>query len=339
MLALAADVQLDELVEEVAGSVYTGYSFQRKSIAQLMGERQLDGDRSNEHLDSISALEAFGHDMDDAGRLCRRRGGVLCYIDIDPTALWDFHVQPGAIRRIVMNLLGNSLKFTKKGYIWISLRQARAPTREAPQIPKVILTISDSGKGISEDFLRNSLFSPFSQEDNLTQGTGLGLSLVRQIAATLGGYVTFTSQSGRGTTAQVTLPMMRTRQAIAKDRDFSGYLEELRGLSISLRGFTQRYERVIEETAEHPSSVSEAAVMEMLCRDWIGMRVLPLKGIEEEPPDLILCSESAFVSLEDQDPIVRLSLPTVVVCHDAYTVHDFAKSSRKAWNTEFISQP
>lgn len=304
-----------------------------------MGERQLEGDRSNEHLDSISALEAFGHDIDDAGRLYRRRGGVLCYIDIDPTALWDFHIQPGAIRRIIMNLLGNSLKFTKKGYIWISLRQIRVPTRDAPQISKVMLTISDSGKGISEDFLRNSLFSPFSQENNLTQGTGLGLSLVRQIATTLGGYVTFTSQYGRGTTAQVTLPVMRTRQAIAKDKDFAGYLEELRGLSVSLRGFTHRYERVIDETAEQPSSVSEAAVMEMLCRDWLGMRVLPLTGIEEEPPDLILSSESTFVSPEGRDTVIRPLLPTVVVCRNAYTAHALAKSSGKAWTTEFISQP
>lgn len=337
MLELTADVQLDLLVEEAAECVYAGYSFQRKSFAQVMGEK--DNDRCYQNLDSIAALEAFGHDMDDTAKLHRRQGDVLCYVDIDPTVTWDFRAQPGAVRRIIMNLFGNSLKFTHKGFIWISLRQLDIPTRDAPRRCNVILTISDSGSGIGEDFLRNSLFTPFSQENNHTPGTGLGLSLVRQISTTLGGCVTFTSQSGEGTTAQITLPMSHASHAIDKDKDLVGYLEELQDARICLRGFDRCFERVMEETDEQPSSVSEAAIMETLCRDWLGMRTIPCYSVEDERPDLFLLSELAFTDQKGQDTASKLSVPTVVVCRDAFTAHDFAKSPEKTWNTEFISQP
>lgn len=340
MLALSADVQLDVLIEEVAESVHAGYSFQRKSVAQLMGERKRnDGGKSYQNLDSITALEEFGPDMDDTAKFHRRHGDVLCYVDIDPTVTWNFCVQPGAVRRVIMNLFGNSLKFTHRGFIWISLRQLDISTRNEPQKCKVVLTISDSGNGISEDFLKNSLFLPFSQESSLTPGTGLGLSLVRQITTTLGGCVTITSQPGQGTTAQVTLPMSHARQSIAKDRDFAGYLEELQHASVCLRGFTRSFELVIEEAAEQVSSVSEAAVMEMICRDWLGMRIIPLSAVEEERPDLFLFSEPAFKDQIGRDTAIRLSIPTVVVCHDAFTAHNFAKSPEQTWTTEFVSQP
>lgn len=303
-----------------------------------MGEK--DDGKCYQSLDSIAALEAFGHDMDDTAKLNRRQG-VLCYVDIDPTVTWDFHVQPGAVRRVIMNVFGNSLKFTHKGFIWISLRQLDIATAvcDAPQKCQVVLTISDSGNGIGEDFLRNSLFSPFSQESNLTPGTGLGLSLVRQISTTLGGRVTFTSQSGQGTTAQITLPMSHATQAIAQDKDLVGYLEELQDVSICLRGFAQCFNRVIEEIDEQPSSVSEAAVMETLCRDWLGMRIIPFSSVEEEPPDLFLFSELVFTDQRGRDTASELAIPTVVVCRDAFAAHAFAKSPEKAWTTEFISQP
>lgn len=341
MPVLMADVQLDLLVEEVAESVLAGYSFQRKSVSQLMGEKPPHEDRqAHKRLDSISAIEGLGPDLDASSLSACQSGNVLCYLDIDPTVVWDFRVQPGSVRRIVLNLLGNSLKFTKHGFIWISLRQRDIPAHNAWQNShKIILTISDSGKGISEEYLRNQLFLPFQQENSLTPGTGLGLSLVRQVATTLGGCVTLTSQLGRGTTAQVTLPMTRSVEVIDREKDLLGHLEELRGSSICLRGFDHCYERVIEETSEQPSAVSEAAVMEMLCRDWLGMRIIPICAVEEERPDLFLFSEQAFADPDGRDIAIRLSIPTVIVCRDAFTARSLAKSPVKAWTTEFISQP
>lgn len=92
-----------------------------------------------------------------------------------------------------MNLFGNSLKFTKLGFISIRLRQEESLKRLCGGSPDVILTVSDSGKGIGEDYLRNHLFTPFAQEDHFAPGTGLGLSLVRQMTTALEGSINVAS--------------------------------------------------------------------------------------------------------------------------------------------------
>lgn len=311
------------------------------SIARMSrnNRRQID-DEAIGRLDTVAAVEAFGHDSVKSGMTQQsKREGVLVYLDIDPTVSWQFRAQPGAIRRVVMNLLGNSLKFTRKGYIWISLRQMEPSTRKGQQQTNVILMVSDSGKGIGDEYLQNDLFSPFKQEDPLAPGTGLGLSLVRQISSTMGGSVTVTSQLGRGTTARVTLPLARPIQAITDDDVHRELLERLRGLSLCLRGFNRFHERVVEATPEHPSQVSEAAVMETLCREWLGLQIIPASAVEQERPDIFLYNEAAFTDLDGRAISERLNIPAVVICRDALTAHTYAKSAEKSWVTEFISQP
>lgn len=341
MMAKESDAQLDVLVEEVTESVFAGYNFQVMSIARVSrnNKRQVD-DEAIGRLDTVAAVEAFGHDAVKSGMTQQsKREGVLVYLDIDPTVSWQFRAQPGAIRRVVMNLLGNSLKFTTKGYIWISMRQKKLSTRKGQPQTKVILMVSDSGKGIGDEYLQNDLFSPFKQEDPLAPGTGLGLSLVRQISSTMGGSVTVTSQLGRGTTARVALPLARPLQATNDDGVHRELLEKLRGTSLCLRGFNRFHERVVEATPEHPQKVSEAAVMETLCRDWLGLQIIPASAVEQRRPDIFLYNEAAFTDLDGRAISERLNIPAVVICRDALTAHTYAKSAEKSWVTEFISQP
>ncbi|KAK7749476.1 hypothetical protein SLS53_000050 [Cytospora paraplurivora] len=336
MMAKESDAQLDVLVEEVTES----YNFQMMSIARVSRKKRQIDDEAIGRLDTEAAFEAFAHDAIKSGMSQKsKREGVLVYLDIDPTVSWQYRAQPGAIRRVVMNLLGNSLKFTTNGYIWISMRQVDIPTRKGQQQSKVILMVSDSGKGIGDEYLQNDLFSPFKQEDPLAPGTGLGLSLVRQISSTMGGSVTVTSQLGRGTTARVTLPLTRPIQPVHDDCGHQELLEKLRGLSLCLSGFNRFHHRVIEETPEHPSKVSEAAVMETLCRDWLGLRIIPRDAVETDRPDIFLYNEAAFTDLDGRAISERLDIPAVVICRDALTAHTFAKSAEKSWVTEFISQP
>jgi signal transduction histidine kinase/CheY-like chemotaxis protein len=125
---------------------------------------------------------------------------------------WLYQVQPGSLRRLVMNLLGNSLKYTKKGTISVSLKateMARGRSRRQGLQDMIALTVSDTGKGISSEFLQKRLYTPFAQEDTLSLGTGLGLSIVRGIVRTLNGKISIQSKVGEGTTVQVLLPFER----------------------------------------------------------------------------------------------------------------------------------
>jgi heavy metal sensor kinase len=104
-------------------------------------------------------------------------------------------------QRMVANLLDNALKFTPpQGTVTVSLKADNG---------QVAISVSDTGIGISKDDLPH-VFKRFYRCDNsrAQQGTGLGLSLVKAIAGSLGGSVNATSHLGEGSTFTVTLPQM-----------------------------------------------------------------------------------------------------------------------------------
>lgn len=101
-----------------------------------------------------------------------------------------------------MNLLGNALKYTSHGYVHVTLETAETEQALSPHTvarSMVTLTVTDTGKGISSDFLRSKLFTPFTQENSLSSGTGLGLSIVKSIVSLLEGEIAIDSEVGRGT--------------------------------------------------------------------------------------------------------------------------------------------
>ncbi|KAJ5976431.1 CheY-like superfamily [Penicillium waksmanii] len=125
---------------------------------------------------------------------------------------WMYQVQPGSLRRLIMNLLGNSLKYTEKGLITVSIKateMSKGRSRRQGLQDMVALTVSDTGKGISSEYLQKRLYTPFAQEDTLSVGTGLGLSIVRGIVRALNGKISVESCVGEGTTIQVLLPFDR----------------------------------------------------------------------------------------------------------------------------------
>jgi Signal transduction histidine kinase len=108
---------------------------------------------------------------------------------------------PPKLRQILLNILGNAIKFTGEGGS-IELRAARKGNQ-------VLVTVRDTGIGIPEDKL-DRIFEPFYQVERGTtrryEGVGLGLAISRDLARTMGGEVVVDSVLGEGTTVTVTLP-------------------------------------------------------------------------------------------------------------------------------------
>ncbi|KAJ4415709.1 hypothetical protein N0V82_007202 [Gnomoniopsis sp. IMI 355080] len=342
MKSLIVDVRLDVLAEEVLESVAAGSTFQRMSIAQLARRDKRHVDRtSNQRLDSLQAMEELGA---ESLHLQLQPRNVSIFLDIDPSYAWAFSVAPGSVRRILMNLFGNSLKYTHEGIIKVSLTQETLVKKGRAKQCMVKLTVADTGKGISEEFLRNELFKPFSQEDRLAPGTGLGLSLVKQIISTLGGTISIQSGVNIGTKITVSLPLTpvatsRTSTAAVvteEDREFEHHVQALKGLRIKLLGFNKHTVKKIGDGS--CQEVDEYALKERICRDWLGLVVLP--GGEEDTkvpsPDLVLCTEASLDNFESKRP------PTVVVCWNSLVAYDRATSAVNHGMrgvVEYISQP
>lgn len=321
-------VELDCLVEEVVESVLAGYSHER-----ISAQRSLRDDLDyTKYRGAVAQRPAAGHHADTAAQ-----ERVQIFLDIERSASWRFNTHPGAFRRIVMNLFGNSLKFTRSGFIKVSLAQEPAKPFQHNVGATVLLTVSDSGKGISEDYIQNHLFTPFCQEDNFAPGTGLGLSLVRQITVNLGGEIKVASQVGRGTTITVSLPLPFTGDGpIPGDpTGLAEAVQTLRGRKVLLRGFDAADLDDGGRTASsgaHDSGKlveSQAHFLEGTCRDWLSMEVLDGRAGQQhqhkqQQPDLIIHHDSN-VSFSDGERIAgEAECPVFFVCEAVVATRNFS---------------
>jgi signal transduction histidine kinase/CheY-like chemotaxis protein len=134
--------------------------------------------------------------------------GIELDIDIDASARGWFLGDPTRLRQIVLNLVGNAIKFTQRGGVRVTCRAG-----EFADGCNLELKIRDSGIGIPADRL-GAIFRQFEQADNSTTrrygGTGLGLAISRQLARLMGGDITVKSAEGKGSTFTVLLDLPRT---------------------------------------------------------------------------------------------------------------------------------
>lgn len=126
---------------------------------------------------------------------------LVCYIRPDvPDALIG---DPARLRQVLVNLVGNAIKFTDEGEVEVLVERVS----EEDGVAQLCFSVRDTGPGIAQDKLED-IFAPFVQIDpSLTRrhgGTGLGLTISRRIVELLGGEITVDSTVGRGTTFRFT---------------------------------------------------------------------------------------------------------------------------------------
>ncbi|KAJ5930055.1 hypothetical protein N7466_005548 [Penicillium verhagenii] len=214
-------------------------------------------------------------------------------IDISPND-WVYNIPPGAIRRIIMNIFSNAIKYTEAGHVSLRLEADSSLSRHGTQEDIVTLTVTDTGKGISEEFLRSRLFVPFIQEDSLASGSGLGLSIVRSLLKPLGGSINFQSKPGSGTTAKVTIPLARSGQ------EFDAHFVNSRSptpeqASVPLdayllrQNYSGRTVAIVNSNFEDASDNQSWAVASRYLTDWYGLNVVSPSS--KRSIDLILLNE------------------------------------------------
>ena len=155
-------------------------------------------------LDSISfnARNAIG-DVASTVALRAHQKGLELIVDIDATVPPTLRGDPGRLRQILLNLLGNAIKFTHQGEIVLAVGC------ESSTPPDVTLhfSVKDTGVGIPQDRQR-SVFEPFTQADgSMTRtygGTGLGLTICAQLVRLMGGRIWVESEAGAGSTFHFT---------------------------------------------------------------------------------------------------------------------------------------
>ena len=146
-------------------------------------------------------------EVDDIVRFQAEQNGLRLYTDHDDVHDADLLGSALYLKKILVNLYSNAIKYNKPGgSITTRLREVSRTADTAVYA----FTIRDTGIGMTQDFIDNHLFEAFSQEDNAARsqygGTGLGMSIVSQLVQKMNGTITVESTVGEGSSFTVTLP-------------------------------------------------------------------------------------------------------------------------------------
>ncbi|KAF2198548.1 hypothetical protein GQ43DRAFT_400644 [Delitschia confertaspora ATCC 74209] len=320
IMTLITDVDLGSLTEEVLETVFAGYNFQKNAAA------------------------AFGKSTPSANA----ESNLAIIIDIDQSINYVFRTQPGAWRRILMNVFGNALKYTETGYIKVKLSVKACPP-SLENTSEVRLTILDSGIGISDEYMRTRLWHSFAQEDPLSQGTGLGLSIVKQIVHSLGGSIDVQSKKGVGTRVTVSCRLQHSMpspgvSASLTDTDFPSIKKRTKGKKVVFVGFEQQAGDYFPGKGPKFKEATEQTLkaLEHTCNDWFGLTVVHPKDPTSTDADLFIASEAGAELLRahfSSNAAASSTTPVIVVCQGAASACSTTTMTVPGHVFECIPQP
>lgn len=257
---------------------------------------------------------------------------------------WNYMIAPGAWRRLLLNLVTNSIKYTDEGgflHVELSVRQQTSLGRMPSDFDVIELVCTDSGRGMSQEYLDYGLWKEFSQEDSHSQGVGLGLSLVHSIVKDSGGNIDVQSKKGRGTIITVLIPLRRSKTPGEKPEDSVGIRlwRQLEHPTYQLVGFdaaTKGDARLAEATAILRRSVERA---------FSGVGLHQHDNPASKAADVYVVSETAAMSASESGLPAGLDnaafkKPWIVLCHSAVSAQAIqAHSTPWLANAIFVSQP
>ena len=161
---------------------------------------------------------------------------------------------PGRFRQILINLVGNAVKFTDRGEIFVTLAIEMSPGQAA----RLRVEVRDTGIGLTAE-AQKRIFQSFTQADSSTTrrygGTGLGLSISRQLVEIMGGVMAVESEPGRGSTFWFTLPL---EAAISAPPPAAAPLDGIAGRRILVVDDNETNRRILARLLERWGAVAVA---------------------------------------------------------------------------------
>ncbi|MEC4673225.1 MAG: response regulator [Nitrospirota bacterium] len=221
---------------------------------------------------------------------------------VHPTVPRFVQGDPGRVRQILTNLIGNAIKFTENGDVVIHIETATEPTagsrdtsrgKESPELRRVGLRmrVCDTGIGMSVESQAH-LFQSFSQADLSTTrkygGTGLGLAISKELVDLMGGKIDVTTQLGKGSEFTATIPFVlgpRSEQPLESEPSY----EEFRDCRVLLIEPHVPTRQGLEQALElsHAKCVSTGDTLE-------GQKRLKEAQTQGNPYDIVLLAENVL---------------------------------------------
>jgi len=247
------------------------------------------------------------------------------------------------LRQVLINLLGNAIKFTEHGQVCFTI---------TPEDERIRFEVTDSGLGIPQHQI-SQIFEPFQQADNVvgqTEGTGLGLPISKNLVEAMGGQLQVTSQIGTGSCFWfvIPLPVVETLPNLAAQQGFSahgiiGYhlhkqAQRTRPLSVLVTD-NQWENRMVLRNLLTPLGF---AVMEAESGE-LALNIAQRLCAEQQPPDVILMDlkmpgMDGFTCTRELRQLAGLA-DTVIIAFSASVFAQFRQQSLQAGCNDFLAKP
>ncbi|KAI7554397.1 hypothetical protein KC331_g574 [Hortaea werneckii] len=243
---------------------------------------------TEEVVESVTSAHRFELNSKDTMRPVSRSAGtagsqaaardVAVIVNIKKRANWWVTLSKGSWTRVITNLVGNALKYTKSGTVIVSLNAENIDRDRA----EVLLAIQDTGVGMSKQFVSTDLFTPYKQADFDQVGTGLGLSIVKEIAKDLRAKLDCQSEPNKGTRMSMELDVSFVEPGPDDKED------EDRSLLEKSTSFAESAVHTVDLKAG-PSSDSPPSVLQtkksvlLMTAEWLGVTTTSGSLMDFEP--------------------------------------------------------
>ena len=223
MASLLLDTRLSEKQRDMAQVIVNSGDALLKIINDILDFSRLEAGKFrvvNEAFDLRATIE----DVASLLSLRVEEKGLEMLVRFQPDLKYNFLGDPGRVRQVITNLIGNAVKFTDRGHVYIDI--SGTPRGEFIEVE---VAVSDTGCGIPEAKL-GAVFEEFEQVDNSAErrhdGAGLGLAISKRMVTAMGGEIRLDSAVGEGSTFTVCLPLTvdetKISRLCAPDGFFSG---------------------------------------------------------------------------------------------------------------------
>ncbi|EXJ67451.1 uncharacterized protein A1O5_09464 [Cladophialophora psammophila CBS 110553] len=313
---LTEDFDMAVVVEEAVEAVYAGQVFRTANADALEGKSPVQ----------TAASRAIQQRLERRANIskgsAKAASSVRLTLNIDDHTNWWVRSQPGAVRRIVMNILGNALKYTSKGSINVGLGVDRSRNKVSSHL-HMLLKIADTGRGMSDEFMKNHAFTAFSQEDTLATGTGLGLSIVRQIVDSLGGKIDLSSEKDVGTEVRIWLRLPKSQKdvnSIPEANVVPDVRQRTMGREMCMLLPHDEKNNESDVRCLVPMPTIESS-MRNLVSQWFRMKITTTKTMDGISPDFFIYPEPPPIDyLMDfhGKPETEREVPVIILCTNAF---------------------
>jgi len=210
MTNLLLDSDLNQEQHKLANTVKSSAVSLLSIINDILDFSKIEADKLDLELMPFN-LGKMVEDIGTTMSFQSQQKGLQLICPANPLIQQWVKADPGRIRQILTNLIGNAIKFTEQGEVAVYVQLVEQTAEQ-----KLFrFEIKDTGIGINK-LQQQKLFDKFSQADNSTTrkygGTGLGLSICKRLTELMGGEIGIDSEAGQGATFWFTLPLLRAEK-------------------------------------------------------------------------------------------------------------------------------